>query len=89
MIVQSINIYETTLTTRYVHYVLEHKFCASVQSSVNYTKGVNYAWRVTGIVELLRSTETMNFKYEVQTFRSEDLHWLNYNLVTVYIQVVM
>ena len=84
-----VNIYETTLTTKYVHYVLEHKLCASVQSSVNLTKVANYAWWLTGIVELLRSTETMNFKYEVQTFRSEDLHQWNYNLVTVYIQVVM
>ena len=39
-----VNIYETTLTTKYVHYVLEHKLCASVQSSVNLTKVVNYAW---------------------------------------------
>ena len=37
-----INVYETTLmnyTTRYVHYVLEHKLSASVQSSVNLQKG--------------------------------------------------
>ena len=41
-----INVYETTLTkytTRYVHYVLEHKLCASVQNSV-IQKVDNYAW---------------------------------------------
>ena len=41
-----INVYETTLTkytTRYVHYVLEYKLCASVRSSVIQNVD-NYAW---------------------------------------------
>ena len=50
-----INVYETTLTkytTRYVHYVLEHKLCASVQNSVNLQKGVNYAWYCTRYIRV-------------------------------------